>query len=139
VTVHDLTLDATDDPGVLRLSVRCSSGTYVRTLAADLGRLLGGGAHLRALRRTAIGSFGEAEAAPVETAPLLAPAEAMRDLTRADVDAATADLVLHGRLLPAFAGDPPWAVVGPDGALLAVYEPRGGGAKPAVVVASAAT
>ena len=37
----------------------CSAGTYIRTLADDLGRLLGGGAHLRNLRRTAVGSFTE--------------------------------------------------------------------------------
>ena len=47
----------TDDPLVVRAEVECSSGTYVRTLAADLGHALGGGAHLRDLRRTAIGSF----------------------------------------------------------------------------------
>ena len=44
-------------PGVFRIEVECSSGTYVRVLAADLGAALGGGAHLRNLRRTRIGSF----------------------------------------------------------------------------------
>jgi tRNA pseudouridine(55) synthase len=49
VTVHSFTVDEVPgEPGVLRASVACSSGTYVRTLAADLGHLLGGGAHLRA-------------------------------------------------------------------------------------------
>ena len=47
----------TDDPLVLRIEVECSAGTYIRSLAADLGTLLGGGAHLRALRRTRVGSF----------------------------------------------------------------------------------
>ena len=44
--------------GVYRVEVDCSTGTYVRVLAADLGTALGGGAHLRNLRRTRIGSFG---------------------------------------------------------------------------------
>ena len=108
-----------------RIEVECSSGTYIRSLAADLGHLLGGGAHLRDLRRTAIGSFTEAEAAPPDVAPLLPPAEALRDYTRVEVDPATAALVAHGRVLPAFAGPAPWAVLGPDGDLLAVYEPHG--------------
>ena len=46
-------------PGVYRAEVECSSGTYVRVLAHDLGRALGGGAHVANLRRTRIGSFGE--------------------------------------------------------------------------------
>lgn len=136
VTVHAFTVDAGPEPGVLRIEVRCSSGTYVRTLAADLGRLLGGGAHLRNLRRTAIGSFGEADMGPIESAPLLDPVMALRDYARVDVDSATADAVGHGRPLPAPPGEGPWAVVGPTGGLLAVYEPHEGGAKPAVVLAA---
>ncbi len=134
VTVHSFAVDEGPEPGVLRIEVRCSSGTYVRTLAADLGRLLGGGAHLRNLRRTAIGSFGELDARPVTEAPLLTAAAALRDYASVAVDAETADLVRHGRLFPAFDGAGPWAVQGPDGALLAVYEAHKGGAKPAVVL-----
>src|SRR6478752_7517825 len=63
VTVHSFTVEPTADRLVYRIAVHCSSGTYVRSLAADLGELLGGGAHLRALRRTAVGSFGESESA----------------------------------------------------------------------------
>ena len=48
-------------PGVYRAEVVCSSGTYIRVLAHDLGRALGGGAHVANLRRTRIGSFGEAD------------------------------------------------------------------------------
>ena len=62
--VHRFDVDSTDEPLVFRIEVECSSGTYIRSLAADLGHLLGGGAHLRNLRRTAIGSFTEADAAP---------------------------------------------------------------------------
>src|SRR6476659_6449748 len=57
VTVRRFDVEPTDDPLVYRIEVDCSTGTYVRTLAADLGRALGGGAHLRGLRRTAVGSF----------------------------------------------------------------------------------
>lgn len=134
VTIYRFDVDDGPEPGVFTITVQCSSGTYVRTLAADLGHLLGGGAHLRNLRRTVIGSFGEADAAPVDTAALLAPAEALRDYGRAVVDEVGADHVRHGRLLPAFPGAGPWAVVDGDGALLAVYEAHRDGAKPAVVL-----
>ena len=56
VTVHELSL-ASFDPPELGLTVRCSSGTYVRALARDMGEALGVGAHLTALRRTAVGAF----------------------------------------------------------------------------------
>ncbi len=138
VTVHYLRLDATDDPMVLRMAVSCSSGTYVRVLAADLGALLGGGAHLRRLRRTAIGPFDEAAAVPldqVETATMLPPLAAVGHLARVEVGEEGAAAVSHGKVLPAWEGTGPWAVTGPTGDLLAVYEPfRPGLAKPAVVI-----
>ena len=71
VTVHRFDVAAGSEPGVLAVEVQCSSGTYVRTLAADLGALLGGGAHLRNLRRTAIGSFTVAESAPPDECVLI--------------------------------------------------------------------
>jgi len=143
VTVHHFALAPTSEPLVLRAEVECSSGTYVRSLAADLGRALGGGAHLRALRRTAIGSFTVDEATGVESPRVLPPVVAVRDLAACTVDAATAALVRHGRVLDpgplGLTGAPPWAVVGPDGELLAVYEPgRDGRVKPAVVVSTPA-
>lgn len=138
VTVHSLRLDATDDPHVLRLSVTCSTGTYVRVLAADLGALLGGGAHLRRLRRTAIGPFVEGAATPldhVEPSCLLPPLAAVAHLSRVGVGEEGAADVSHGKVLPAWEGDGPWAVTGPGGGLLAVYEQyRPGLAKPAVVL-----
>jgi tRNA pseudouridine55 synthase len=135
VTVYSFNVAATDDPSVLRIEVRCSAGTYIRTLADDLGRLLGGGAHLTNLRRTAVGSFGEGEARPPDDCVLIAPVEALRDYPRVTVDAAAADMVGHGRVLPRFDGDGPWAVVDELGSLLAVYEAFGASAKPAVVIA----
>lgn len=119
-------------PGVVRIEVDCSSGTYVRSLAADLGAALGGGAHLRNLRRLRVGSFGIDEARPLAglgPEDLLSPLQAVRDLARLDVDAETARAVGHGRPLDravlGAAGDGPWAVVGEEDRLLAVYEAAG--------------
>ncbi len=141
ITVHRFDLERTTDPLVVRAEVDCSSGTYVRTLAADLGHALGGGAHLRALRRTRIGSFRVEEAVPVEVLTvdgLLAPAEALRDYPSVTVDDDVATQVRHGRVLPAFPGDGPWVVLDRAGDLLAVYEAhRDGQAKPAVVLNAA--
>jgi tRNA pseudouridine55 synthase len=135
VTIYSFDVAGTDDASVLRIEVRCSAGTYIRTLADDLGRLLGGGAHLRNLRRTAVGSFSVDEARAPDECVLMSPLDALRDYSRVDIDEPTADMVRHGRVLDRFAGDGPWAVVDPSGALLAVYEPFGAVAKPAVVIA----
>ena len=137
VTVYSFEISGTlpDDPSVLQICVHCSAGTYVRTLADDLGRLLGGGAHLRNLRRTAVGSFTETEARAPDDCTLIEPVDALRDYPKATVDDATAEMIRHGRVLDRFDGDGPWAVVGVDGSLLAVYESFGEVAKPAVVIA----
>jgi tRNA pseudouridine55 synthase len=141
VTVHRLELFDGPEAGVLRVEVDCSSGTYVRTLAADLGHLLGGGAHLRNLRRTAIGSFTLDEATTIDAATPLPMPEALRDLSQVTVDEDVAALVRNGRVLDLEAlgvsGDPPWPLLAPDGSLLAVYEPvADGNAKPTVVIPS---
>jgi tRNA pseudouridine55 synthase len=136
VTVHRFEIGDEVEPGVVSIEVECSSGTYVRTLADDLGRLLGGGAHLRELRRTAIGSFTAADAAGVDDAELLTPIEAVRDLPRIDVDASTAGRVRHGAVLDldVVDGAEAAAVVGPGDELLAIYEPHRGAWKPAAVL-----
>jgi tRNA pseudouridine55 synthase len=131
---------------VYRLQVDCSAGTYVRTLAADLGAALGGGAHLRSLRRTAIGPHTLADAVALdelEADSLRPPAAAVAHLPSVVVDDVGAADVLHGKVLPlgdlgldAAAAGGPWAVLDPSGRLLAVYQPhRPGTAKPAVVLA----
>ena len=138
VTVHRFVLAPTADPLVYTAEVECSSGTYVRVLAADLGKALGGGAHLRSLRRTAIGSFTVAEAQPVESLILLDPPTAMRDYSSLMVDDDTARLVAHGRPIEAPAeGEGPWAVHSTTGRLLAVYERAGDMVKPSVVLSDA--
>jgi tRNA pseudouridine55 synthase len=135
VTVYMFEIARSDKPSVLRIEVRCSAGTYIRSLADDLGRLLGGGAHLRNLRRTAVGSFGDEEARAPGECELIAPVDALRDYPRVVVDDDTAAMVRHGRVLDRFTGDGPWAIVDSTGSLLAVYESFGAAAKPAVVIA----
>jgi tRNA pseudouridine55 synthase len=122
-------VSATDDPGVYRVVVHCSSGTYVRVLAADLGAALGGGAHLRALRRTTVGSFGLSEAHRLDElteSHILTPVQALRDVTQVEVDDDVARQVSHGLALDKVAlgapGAGPWALVDRRGRLLAVYD-----------------
>ncbi|MCP4434273.1 MAG: tRNA pseudouridine(55) synthase TruB [Actinomycetia bacterium] len=143
VTVARFDVRSTGDPMVWDASVDCSSGTYVRVLAADLGHLLGGGAHLSGLRRTAVGPWGIDEAAPMESAPLAPTSQVSRVMESVEVDEATAALVRNGRVLARVdlglrgSGGGPWAVSTADGELLAVYEShRGDTAKPAVVLAT---
>ena len=129
------------------LCIECSTGTYVRTLAADLGAALGGCAHVEWLRRLRVGSFGLDEARTLDVveadpeAAVVPASEAMRDLERLTVDEECARAVRHGMTFPAGtlgeSGDGPFAVVDPAGALLSVYERRRGGIKPSVIVASA--
>ena len=134
VTIHRFDVTGWVAPEVLSIDVECSAGTYIRTLADDLGRLLGGGAHLRNLRRTHVGAFTIAEAGPPDECELLPVASAVRSLTVVTVDDAVAALVANGRVLDAWDGDGPWAVFDGTGELLAVYEAFSGQAKPAVVL-----
>jgi tRNA pseudouridine55 synthase len=137
VTIHDLAVAATDDPAVYRLEVECSSGTYVRTLAADLGAALGGGAHLRDLRRTAVGPHTLEQARPLDALELAPPLAAVAHLAAVVVDAGGAEAVAVGRVPEvAFEGDGPWAVLDGEGRLLAVAERDGGRIRPAVVLAA---
>jgi tRNA pseudouridine55 synthase len=133
---------------VATVLVECSTGTYVRSLAADLGAALGGPAHLARLRRLRVGSFTADEAQPLDAvadhpdARLLSPREAMRDLEPIAVDEEQARAACHGVSFPCSAfeeplGPGPFALVDADGELLAVYERRPAGIKPAVVIAGA--
>jgi tRNA pseudouridine55 synthase len=119
------------------VSVRCSSGTYVRAIARDLGAALEVGGHLTALRRTAVGSFGlEAAHTLDELADELAVVS-MADAARAtfpayDLDERGATDVRFGRALDVSL-DELTAVFAPDGDFLALYEPRGGVARAVAV------
>ena len=145
VTVHSFTVGDPVTPGEYPIEVTCSSGTYIRSLAADLGEALGGGAHLKDLRRTAIGPFvAEAGVAIEELGPqhLQPPAAAVAHLGQIVADEELVAAVGFGKQLPlerlGASGLGPWAVLDATGELLAVYEPhRTGTAKPAVVLAAA--
>jgi tRNA pseudouridine55 synthase len=156
VTVWRFDVAPAGDTGtgpVLAIDVECSSGTYVRSLAADLGALLGGGAHLRRLRRQAVGEFtvdqavslDELEGGASKPGSFLTPAEALRGLPQVVVGQELAVAIGYGQVIgvevlnqAGATGTGPWAVVGTDGALLAVYEAHGPDrAKPAVVLAGA--
>jgi tRNA pseudouridine55 synthase len=140
VTVHRIEVSPASEPGTYRIEVDCSSGTYVRTLAADIGTALGGGAHLRRLRRTGVGPFPEASAVALDDlgpADVLPPAAGVAHLPAVTADDAMAETVSYGRALDReWAGDGPWAVLDGAGGLLAVYERvPDGRIKPAVVLA----
>jgi tRNA pseudouridine55 synthase len=146
VTIHSVRVGPgpEGEPQVFTVEVHCSSGTYIRTLAADLGHALGGGAHLRNLRRTAVGPFTLADSVPLEqvSPDVVRPmVEVVRHLDALTVDPSVAEAVAVGKVLERAAlgaeGEGPWAVVAESGDLLAVYEPfRGTTAKPAVVLAA---
>lgn len=128
----------TEDSKVYEVFVDCSSGTYIRSLAADLGLVLGGGAHLRNLRRTRVGSFGEDEALPLEEIILQKPIEGMRDFEMVRVDEDTRKEVSYGRVFDRKRLESekqgPWALVDYSGQLLAVYKEHGDSIKPVVVI-----
>ncbi len=98
VTVYRFDTQPDPDParagaGVYRAEIVCSSGTYIRVLAHDLGRALGGGAHVANLRRTRIGSFGSDDMHLLDAIgpdAVLTPAQAMRDLDSVTVPPDTA-------------------------------------------------
>lgn len=124
-------------PDIVRVEVDCSSGTYIRTLAADLGHLLGGGAHLRALRRTAVGPFGLDEAVPIEEVVLGPLSGMVRGLPSLAVDADDARAVSHGKSLPDDLGpDGPRVILDGEGTVLAIYEREVGRLRPSVVLAA---
>jgi tRNA pseudouridine55 synthase len=145
VTVYRFDVTPGLTPGVFRMEVECSSGTYVRVLAADLGAALGGGAHLRNLRRTRIGSFSVDDARPVDeltSAVVLTPAQAMRDLDQVVVPVEIARNIARGlpldRVPVGATGEGPWGLVDESHRLLAVYEAtETDRIKPAVVLESA--
>jgi tRNA pseudouridine55 synthase len=136
VTVHELTVHAVRGAEV-DVSVRCSSGTYIRAIARDLGARLGVGGHLTALRRTAVGPYDLAAARTLdqlgEEFAMMPIAEAARAaFAVVDLDQAQADDVRYGRALGLdLAGLA--AVFAPDGEFLALYEPRDGVARAVAV------
>jgi tRNA pseudouridine55 synthase len=133
--------------GLIDLDVRvvCSSGTYIRALARDLGEQLDVGGHLTALRRTRVGPYTLADAVPLagltalfeagQPVPVLPIAEAAgAAFPRYDADEEQAQAIAHGGPLPARGlGPGPIAVFSPDGVFLALVEEQGRRCKPIAV------
>ncbi len=119
------------------ISVRCSSGTYIRAIARDVGRDLGVGGHLTALRRTAVGPYGLDVARSLDEIAddftMLPIAEAARAAFPAlDLDAERATDVRFGRSLE-LELDGLTALFDPDGEFLALYDSRDGAARAVAV------
>lgn len=143
VRVHALELSAfepaREGPALARLVVRCGKGTYVRTLAADLGRALGVPAHLAALRRIEAGPFAVAAAIPLAEAEALAaaggpqalrarlvpPAEALGFLPAARLDEAGVRDLGHGKAVALVAPEGMVRALDPGGRLVAVCRSDG--------------
>ena len=122
------------------VTVECSSGTYIRALARDLGQRLGVGGHLTALRRTRVGPFRIEDAATLDqlaedlqmtglddAARVLFP---VRELSRAETDD-----VSHGRRIPAGGVPGVSAAYAPGGSLVALLEDTDSQSKPLLVFA----
>lgn len=134
VTVHSYNVAATEDPLVFQAEISCSSGTYIRSLAADLGTALGGGAHLKNLRRHSVGPFSLEDAQPVEDFTVQPVGELVRGMPLIEVDPQMATKVSHGQKLGPSAGSGKFAVADSAGQLLAVYEARDGNLCPVKVL-----
>jgi tRNA pseudouridine55 synthase len=145
VTISELAItDIRPQGGLLDvdIEVTCSSGTYIRALARDLGAALGVGGHLTALRRTRVGPYRVSAArtldqlaVSLDVIPLAAAAAAA--FARRDLTAEQARLVSHGGRLPSAGAGPagPVAAFGPDGALIALLTDEDGQARPLAVFA----
>lgn len=126
-----------------RVRVECSSGTYVRALARDLGTALGVGGHLTALRRTRVGPFTAQDARTLDQladdggfALLGLDEVAARCFETFTVSSQQESAVRHGRALPAIEGSGrggPVAMMSPGGRFLALYEPRDGASRAVAV------
>ncbi|HEV2749783.1 MAG TPA: tRNA pseudouridine(55) synthase TruB [Gemmatimonadales bacterium] len=137
VEVAELALDRFAPPDV-GFHATVSGGTYLRSLARDVGEALGCGAHLAALTRTRVGPYRLEDAvAPqaVTARDLRDPADLVRDLPRRDLEPGEREAVLHGRALTAAAGDERPVALFAGGRLVAVAERSGERLKPRVVVA----
>lgn len=124
VTISELQLQQWQSP-YLRLAVACSSGTYIRSLAHDLGQELGCGGHISALRRTAVGEFSVDQAVTLEAlqdnawpAALLPPDRAVQHLPAIELSPEEAQRIQLGQQI-ACRDDHP------DAPLVRVYEPGG--------------
>lgn len=124
----------------LDVAVDCSSGTYIRALARDVGAALGVGGHLTALRRTRVGGFGLEQARSLEELaerPALSytlDEACLLAFPRRDITAEQADDASHGRPLSAAGIGGVYAATDTDGRVIALLEDRGGRTQSVVVI-----
>ncbi len=125
------------DPPRFDFRVRCSGGTYVRSLVADVGHAIGCGAHLAALRRTAVGPFEVEEAGPPEDpGPLLPVERAVEHLAAVTLHEEEARVAAHGSILGPAGIAGPYRALAPDGTLVGIYRDEGTKAVPEVILSS---
>jgi tRNA pseudouridine55 synthase len=148
VTIYDIELTAYEDPFV-SFTVKCSKGVYIRTLCADVGEVLGPGAHLTSLVRTRSGRFGIDHAVTLDQLTAMAVSdsveqvlvsmdEALADFPAVRVDEAEARRVMHGNRVPwhddsANVSSGPIRIYGPSGGLLALARAINGEMRPELV------
>jgi tRNA pseudouridine55 synthase len=140
VTIARLDLLSFKD-SIIEIGVRCSKGTYIRSLAQDIGQALGCGAHLAALRRTGSGRFRVEDAVGLDALEALAPAARQQkllplsallaDLPRADLDAPSAARLSNGQALPVSGlAEGLCGVYGPGGVVLGLGRSDGASLRP---------
>jgi tRNA pseudouridine55 synthase len=135
VTVHFFDVPRTSSDS-FEARIVCSSGTYIRSIVADLGEVLGCGAHVRHLRRVAIGDLDVNGATKVDDLgpQALRPVEeVLAHLPRVDVDAETEKLARNGRPIADTGVDSEALVVGPSG-VVGVFQSRDGLLRPVTVL-----
>jgi tRNA pseudouridine55 synthase len=144
ITVHELDLRSLELP-FMEFHARCSSGTYVRSLARDIGEELGVGAHLTGLRRTSIGAHtlegaitpGQLEDPEAVSRAALSPVEALAHLPTIVVDESSRDRLAFGQAITApDAEECEHITVVNDGCLVAIAEVRAGALRPKKVFLS---
>ena len=134
ITIERLELLAWEAP-LITLDIMCSKGTYIRSLARDLGEVLGCGAHLKALRRTAVGTFLIEDATPLAVLEsdqsvimsiILAPERAVADWPSIELDATEARQIRNGQTIArAGLAAPQARAHSPDGQFLALLTREG--------------
>ena len=126
ITIYSLQAETLESDRLI-LDVHCSGGTYIRTLAEDIGKAMGCGAHLIGLERTASGTFSISQATTLEAleamdaterqSALLPPDSLVDSLPRIDISAANARLLAHGKHIDSLANCP--------GGIVRAYAPHG--------------
>jgi tRNA pseudouridine55 synthase len=116
--------------------VRCSGGTYIRSMVRDVGATLACGAHLSRLRRTAIGHFRADDArSPEDPGTPRDPVSAVEHLPSVDLTDEETVAASHGRILGPAGIEGPYRVQAPDGTLVGVYHDDGAKAVPEIILA----